>query len=147
MKTIILTTILAGILSITSLSAGTPKNVTYINVETTETGYTKEYVTYNEETSTVIIKVAYQYDLAGSVQNRTTYGWVENKGWKAIQKYDYKYNNKGQIDYIAFTKWDNKQKSWSNKCEQLKHEYNEEGKLMAVNKVEVNNNMDFMAQK
>lgn len=146
MKTIILTTILAGILSIANLSAQESANVTLCNTEITTTGSVKEYVTYNKETSEIINKITYQYDAANNIQKRTLYKWDNNEGWKAAQKYEYTYNNKKQVASVVHTKWDKKMKNWSNKADQLNHIYNTDGELMAVNRIQVDTQTALIAQ-
>lgn len=147
MKTFILTTILASLLSITNLSAGKPHRVVYKNVKTTETGYIKEYITYIEETSQIIDKIAYECDMNGNVHRRTFYKWDNRDGWKTIQKYEYAYNDERKVTCITHTKWDKKAKDWSAKEEKLNHIYNNEGRLIAVNQIEINNLSEFLIQK
>ncbi|MFV0419023.1 MAG: hypothetical protein ACK5KT_09875 [Dysgonomonas sp.] len=147
MKTFILTTILASLLSITSLSAKKPHEVVYKNVKTTEMGYIKEYITYNEETSQIIDKISYQCDEEGNIQKRIFYKWDNRDGWRAFHKYEYAYNDEKQITCITHTKWDKKTKDWSTKEEKLNHIYNNDGRLVAVNQVQINNFSEFLIQK
>lgn len=147
MKTIVLTIILTSLLSSTNISAVTPKNTIYNNIEVLENGYKKEYITYNEETSRIVSKITYQYDRKGNMQKRVFYKWDYDCGWKAIQKYEYTYNNEKRLNYITHTKWDKKSKNWATKSERLKHIYNNEGKLVAINKIQIDGNSELIALK
>lgn len=147
MRTIVLTSVLAALLSVASLSAKNPDVKVYSNVETTEIGCVKEYISYNEKISQVIDKYSYQYDADGNMEKKTFYKWDNEAGWVSIKKYDYVYNNKGNIDYMTFTEWDNKIGNWSLKGEQFIHIYDNNGVLTAIKQIQVNENENFMANK
>lgn len=147
MKTIVLTMILTSLLSITNISAITSKNIIYNNIEVTENGCKKEYIIYDEKASKIVSKITYQYDPKGYIQKRTFYKSDYDCGWKAVQKYEYTYNDAKHINYVTHTKWDKKSKNWATKSERLNHIYNNEGKLIAVNKIEINDNSELIHLK
>lgn len=132
MKTLILTIILATCLSITTLSAKNPKHTVYCNIETTEIGYIKEYTTVDDKTAQIANKISFHYNATGNVLKRTFYKWDNSAGWKAIQKYEYAYNDKKQVTCVTHTKWDKKLQNWSVDSERLNLVYDNEDKLIAV---------------
>lgn len=145
MKAIVLTSILAAFLSISNLSAANPNVKVYSNIETTEDGCVKEFISYNEKTSKVIDKSVYQYDASGNMQNKTIYTWSNETGWVSVKKYDYSYNGEGSIEYMTFTEWDNKAGNWSSEKELMAHIYDNEGNLIGVEKTKIDNS--YIAQK
>jgi len=135
MKTLIITSVLAAFVSVASLSAGTPKTKVYENIETTDAGCKKEYVTYNEAISRAENKTVYYYNSNGNLDNKTFYRWDNEAGWVLVQEYNYRYNNEGKVAYLTFTKWDNNK---SVQVDQLVHIYDNEGNFMAVEKINLN---------
>ncbi len=136
MKTSIITSVLVAFVSVMSLSAGNPRTTVYENVETTDAGVKKEYVKYNNEISAADSKVVYFYDADGKMDSKVFYKWNSQEGWVENQKYEYQYNNENQVSYLTFTKWDDKNKA---EMEQLVHIYDNDGNLMAVEKIDLNN--------
>lgn len=133
MKTSIITSILAAFLSVMSLSAGNPAKV-YENVETTNDGIKKEYITYNENISRAESKVVYVYDNKGYLNSKAFYKWNNEKGWLMSQEYNYSYNVDGKVAYLTFTKWDNNKA----RMEQLVHLYDNDGNFLTVESVNLN---------
>lgn len=146
MKTIILSAVATILFSIVNLSAANTQKV-YSNIEKTETGCVKEFITYDEAISKAISKSVYHYDANGNMQKKVSYVWDSKAGWEAVNKYDYVYNNSGNVDYLTYTEWDNNMSSWSSKIEQFIHVYDNQGGLLVVKHIKIDNNGEFMAQK
>lgn len=144
MKTTILTTLALIFISLTSLSA---QNVAvYSNVETTENGCQKEYISYNQDAGRPLTKTVFVEDTDGTTLNKTVYKWNQNK-WEALQKTEYKYNDDRQPVAIVFTKWDNTKNTWDSKAEHLSYTYDNKGEYMAMLQTSVNNTSDLLTAK
>ncbi|MBB4034383.1 hypothetical protein GGR21_000268 [Dysgonomonas hofstadii] len=135
MKTLIISSVLAALVSVASLSAGNPKTTVYENIETTDAGVKKEYISYNTKISQGENKIVYIYNSNGVLASKTVYNWNTEKGWVILKNYDYKYNVDGKLAYLNFTKWENNR---SVQAEQLIHIYDNEGNFMAVEKIDLN---------
>ncbi len=142
MKANIVTSILIAFLSIVNISAVEATTKVYTNAEVTEFGSIKEFTSYNPETSQAISKSVYQYDMKGNIQTKVLYKWDSNVGWIGTQKYDYNYNNDKQIVNLIYTEWDNNLNTWSTKSKQLVHVYSTEGDFLAIEQIEMNNDLD-----
>lgn len=143
MKPIILTSIIALFLSVANLQASEPIKV-YNNIETSESGTTKEYTFIDSSTSTVVKKNVYKYDNKGLLLERTLYKWNKNTGWSGAQKYQYEYNNSDILTNIVYTKWDKDMAAWSSISQHLIHIYNLDGKLLSIKQIEVDSSITNM---
>lgn len=128
MRTILLTSIFALFLSSINISASTQK-LKYSNIQTTENGTIKEYVTYDNLQSKAVDKTVYIFDKDENLLDRTVYKWDDNAGWVKMQKHNYSYDNEGKITYFTFSKWDNKQNIES---KEFTHLYDNEGNLLSI---------------
>lgn len=142
MRTIVLTTIFALFLSSISVSSATPK-LRYSNIETTENGTIKEYVTYDNLQSKAVEKTVYVFDNNENLVDRTVYKWNDNSGWIAMQKHNYSYNNEGRVAYFTFTKWNQDRNA---KSEMFAHIYDNEGNLLSIVKSK-SDDSDLITQK
>lgn len=142
MKALILTSVLA-LLSLTSVVAGNPKNV-LTNVENHENGYTKEY-TFTDENMRPKSKSVYEYAKCGHLQNKTTYKWDSEKGWTAEKNYRYEYGRDSKLAIMIYTEWDNELQAWSPKSQHQLHIYSLDGETVSIERIEVNNDINFYA--
>lgn len=147
MKTTILTSVFAVLVSITSLNA---KNVTtYSNVEMSSSVIKKEYVSLDKSTSTPLTKDVYFYDNKGKLESKNIALWSSEKGWVNAAKYEYQYTDNGKVSNVTYTKWDKGTNSWSDKAEFLAHIYDDNDNILSVEQVLIENNVDacFISQK
>lgn len=140
MKARILVSILAVVFSIAILNAGNPKTTKYINEEVTETSIIKDYTFVNSETLKALHRITYTYDINGVIQERVYYKWDNEKGWIGIQKHTYEYNADNKVAYLIHTKWDQNNNNWSDNSEYLAHIYNQDGKYLTRESIQVNTN-------
>ena len=137
MKSVFLTSILA-ILSLTSVVASNPKKKIFSNIENHNYGCTKEYVIADKNLKPDE-RAVFECDTKGKLLTRVFYKWDTKAGlWITIHKHDYNYNENGRVANVAYTRWDNKQQTWSSKSQHSLHSYDEDGKLLSVRQIEVN---------
>lgn len=116
MKTRILLSVLTVFLFTVNTYANKPETITLSNVEKTEAGCVKEFLSCDKETKAPLAKTVYQYDAEDRMQEKATYEWnSNNKEWVGIQKYIYSYDEKNQPTDLIILKWNKKAKDWSNK--------------------------------
>lgn len=140
MKTTILTSVFAVLVSVANLSA---RNVTtYSNVEVTSSGTNKEYVSIDNETSKPVTKELYDYGIDGKLEVKKISKWDDSKGWVNSSKYEYQYNEVGKVSNVIYTKWNEKTNSWSDKSEFLVHIYNENDEILSIKQIQIENNID-----
>ncbi|WP_081852565.1 DUF3836 domain-containing protein [Prevotella sp. 10(H)] len=119
MKTTILTSVFAVLVSIMNVSA---QNVNVLsNISNDETGTKKEYITVDKAYAP-LTKVYYFYDVNGNLKERTTSVWNNEKGWENRITYSYEYEIDNTLAYVAFKKWDNNTNNWSNNPEVIMNE-------------------------
>lgn len=139
MKTNIFFSLLAVVLlSTVTLNATNPNKKVYQNTEVTESGCTKEVISFKENTSEPDIKMIYYYGSAGDLQKKVMYRWSGDKGWSNYKKYDYEYNAKRQVVNMIYTEWDKKLEAWSPRSIQFVHVYDDNGEFFAMKKIENN---------
>lgn len=140
MKTTILTSVFAVLVSVANLSA---RNVTtYSNVEVNRAGTNKEYVSIDNETSKPVTKELYDYGIDGKLEVKKISKWDDSKGWVNSSKYEYQYNEVGKVSNVTYTKWNEKTNSWSDKSEFLVHIYNENDEILSIKQIQIENNID-----
>lgn len=144
MKAIVLTSILAVLLSVSGLHASEPKNRILNNQETTEFGVMKECISLDEITSKPLDRTVYLYNTTGQLQERICYVWNSKTGWTGSQRYEYEYNQNGQIANLIYTAWNKGLASWSPKSQHIIHIYNIDGSFLATKRIEVNNIEDSL---
>ncbi|MBK5720494.1 hypothetical protein JGH11_06385 [Dysgonomonas sp. Marseille-P4677] len=142
MKAIVLTSVLTILLSVSGLYANEPQNTILCNQETSEFGLKKECISLDKATSNPVGRTIYTYNTAGELQEKVCYVWDRSIGWTGLQKYEYEYNEKGQVTNLIHTAWNPTLASWSSKSQHILHIYNADGSLLAVKKVQVDNAKD-----
>ena len=120
MKARILTSVLVAVFAVSTVLAGNPKTNVYSNTEYNDNGYTKEYITMDNELKPEK-KTVYEYTNSDYMLEKATYKWDSEKGWVSVQKYTYEYDDKGELASLVYA------------------EYNREGKLLSAKQVAVNN--------
>ena len=116
MKTKILLSVVAAFLFSININAKNPETITFSNVEKTEAGCTKEFLSCDKDTKAPISKTVYQYDADERIQQKATYEWDgNNKEWVGIQKYIYAYDKDNNPLAPAILKWNKKAKAWNDK--------------------------------
>lgn len=106
----------------------------YSNINKSENGTSKEYIVYNNVNPQILTKVIYAFDLEGKRTERVLYLSDNKNKWIPIQMHSYKYNEEGRITDIIYTIWNKNKKCWNEKSDYLTHIYDNDGKLLAVNK-------------
>lgn len=135
MRTKIFLSLLIGLFITVGVSAKNPETTTFSNIETTASGSIKEFTTFTKDTNEPVQRSLYKYDLAGNIQEKVVYGWVNKRGWIGVQKLEYNYAN-GNSDKpteLIYTKWDTNTNDWSNKTKKVKYTYNEDGTSSVIN--------------
>ena len=147
MKTTILTSVFAVLVSIMNLSA--KDVITYSNVENNESGVKKEYVTLDDKTSIPLRKTSYFYDEKGRLLDRTIQKWNDKGGWVNLAKFEYRYNKAGRASMITFTQWNNKKKDWVNKSDIYTYIYNDSNEFLSIKREIVDNKIknELLTQK
>lgn len=116
MKTRILVSVLSVFLFTVNVNANDPETITFTNVEKTETGCVKEFLSCDKETNFPLSKTVYQYDAEDRIQEKATYDWDSNKKeWVGLRKHVYSYDENGQPTTPTVLKWNKKTKDWNNK--------------------------------
>jgi len=96
--------------------ASNPETITFSNVEKTESGCVKEFLSCDKETNAPLSKTVYQYDAEDRLQEKATYEWNESrKEWLGIKKYLYSYDENNQPTTPVLLKWNKKTNDWSDK--------------------------------
>jgi len=106
MKTRIFTSALVALFSVSIAFAGNPRTKMFSNTDVRDNGSTKEYM-FVDDNMRPETRSVYEYSTAGSLLEKTVYIWNTEKGWIAIQKYNYEYSGTGQISNMIYTEWDN----------------------------------------
>lgn len=147
MKTTILTSVFAVLVSIMNLNA--KDVITYSNMENNELGVKKEYVTLDDKTSIPFKKTSYFYDEKGRLLERTIQKWNDKGGWINLAKFEYRYNKSDKASVITLTKWDNKQKDWANKSSIYTYIYNDSDEFLSIKQETVDNKIkdELLTQK
>lgn len=118
MKTKILLSVLTIFLFTVNTYANKAETIIFSNIEKTEKGCVKEFLSCDKETNAPISKTVYEYDAEDRIQEKAIYEWNNNvKEWIGTQKYVYSYNKKDQslTPSVTVLKWDKKIKDWSDK--------------------------------
>ncbi|SBW01787.1 DUF3836 domain-containing protein [uncultured Dysgonomonas sp.] len=147
MKTTILTSVFAVLVSIMNLNA--KDVITYSNMENNELGVKKEYVTLDDKTSIPFKKTSYFYDEKGRLLERTIQKWNDKGGWINLAKFEYRYNKSDKASVITITKWNNKQKDWANKSSIYTYIYNDSNEFLSIKQETVDNKIkdELLTQK
>lgn len=93
--------------------AGNPETITLSNIEQTETGYVKEFLSCDKDTNTPIAKTVYEYDGEDRLLEKAIYNWDAKDGWVGSKKYVYAYDENNRPVAPQIIKWNNKTKKWS----------------------------------
>lgn len=107
MKARVLTSVLVAVFTVSTALAGNPKTKVYSNTEYKDNGYTKEYIAVNNELRPEK-KTVYEYANGDYMLEKATYKWDSEKGWVSMQKYTYRYNEKGELINQIYAEYDNK---------------------------------------
>lgn len=91
----------------------------------------KECILVDSKTLSPQQRIVYIYDENKLIKERISYLWNKVQGWKALQKYEYKYIDKRLAMYI-YTKWDRRNNDWSAESEYAIHNYDVAGKLLSI---------------
>ncbi|MBK5719298.1 DUF3836 domain-containing protein [Dysgonomonas sp. Marseille-P4677] len=140
MKTTILTSVFAVLVSIMNLNAKETK--TYSNVGSNESGITKEYITLEGKTLVPQEKVCYFYDKKGKILTRTLSIWDKEKGWINCGIHKYQYNEVNKLASMTYTKWNNNKEKWSEKMDMIIYLYGDNNELLSVKQIKEVNNTD-----
>lgn len=126
MRTKLFLSLLIGLFITVGVSAKDPVTTTFSNIEMTASGSIKEFTTFTKDTNQPVQRSLYKYDLAGNIQEKIVYGWVDNKGWIGIQKLEYTYENENadKPSQLLYTKWDVRTNDWSNKTKKVTYSHN-----------------------
>lgn len=144
MKTTILTSVFAVLVSVMNLSA---KGITvYSNVESNESGVKKEYIRLDETTSTPLEKTSCLYDRNGNVLIRTFSIWKGKQGWINYGTYNYQYNEANLVANITYTKWDEKNAAWSEKTDTMIYIYDNNGQFLYVKHEKTGTNINHSSE-
>lgn len=93
--------------------ASNPETITLSNIEQTETGYVKEFLSCDKDTNAPISKTVYEYDAEDRLLEKAIYNWNSSEGWVGTKKYAYAYNEDNQPIAPQIIKWDSKAKRWA----------------------------------
>lgn len=118
MKTKILLSVLTVFLFTVNIYANKPETITLSNIEKTENGCVKEFLSCDKNTNAPISKTVYRYDAEDRMQEKATYEWNSNeKEWVGTQKYVYSYEKDNQLSApsVSILKWNKKIKDWTEK--------------------------------
>lgn len=139
MKTTIFTLILLSIcISINCQNKDLNDLIIYNNTSKNENGTVREYIQYDKSISRISGKSIYTFDSTGTRTQRIHYIY-KNNTWVPVHKYDYVYNDHGQVSNVIYTKWNKRSDNWAQKSENMIHIYKNTGELLAVNKETINN--------
>lgn len=133
MKATILTTVFAAF--VLSINVNAQEVKTYSNVETTELGTLKEYISVDSETLAPLAKEIYSYDAEGKIVEKVISKWNGSKlSWENVSKYEYTYGNADSdiVTLVAYTKWNKSNKVWSDESEFMVNVYDENNNFMAT---------------
>lgn len=145
MKKLISTIILLVIVILTANAQGrNSNNKVYNNIENNRGGCVKEFTVIDGSTTQVLKKAVYTYNTQGNLQGKIFYRWHNTQGWIGTQKYEYEYNN-GKLENMIYTEWDKDIATWSAKSQHQIHIYGIEGELLAVKRIQVDNDHRLMA--
>lgn len=148
MNATILTSVLAAFVFCVNVSANNVK--TYSNVESSEFGTKKEYISVDSQSMTPQMKEYYHYNADGKIIEKTVSKWVDNsRGWVNSSRYEYHYGESGLVTAVSYTKWDDGKKVWEGNSEVLVNIYDEDGNFMASKQVKVTDKTNYLlvAQK
>jgi hypothetical protein len=97
----------------TTTYANTPETIVLSNIEQTEDGCIKEFLSCDKNTNAPLSKTIYRYDAEGRIMDKATYEWSGSKGWTGIQKYTYEYDA-NNLPIPSVVKWNRKSNNWDN---------------------------------
>lgn len=137
MKTKTLLFVIALLLSIVNVSASNTKTKIYSN----KVDNIKECIIFDNKTPKALRKIVYNYDPNGIIQERSLYMWDNTQGWVGLHKCSYIHNNKNKLVKVIYTKWDKKLVAWATTSQHPIYTYDVNGKLLAIEKEEVKNNL------
>lgn len=140
MKTrIFISALIIALLSTVAVSATEPERKVYHNIETSESGIIKEFVSFKKDN---IVsperKYINSYGTDGELQKKVMHYWSDREGWIAYKKYVYEYNDNKKVANLTYTEWDKKLGTWSPKSIQYIHIYDDNGNFLSMKKVENN---------
>ena len=115
MKTKNLLSLFVAFFFAVGIYASNPETITFSNVEKTETGCVKEFLSCDKETNAPIAKTVYEYDSENRLLGKAIYNWDNADGWVGSKKYLYAYDENNQPITPFIVKWDKKTKNWSDK--------------------------------
>lgn len=135
MRTKLFLSLLIGLFITVGVSAKNPETTTFSNIETTASGSIKEFTTFTKDTNQPVQRSLYKYDLAGNIQEKVVYGWIDKKGWVGIQKLEYAYENESadKPSQLIYTKWDARTNDWSNKTKKVTYSHNNNESSSTIN--------------
>jgi len=141
MKATLLTSVFVALFFSANLNANNVK--TYSNIESGEFGTKKEFVSVKSETLEPLKKENYCYDTTGRLSEKTISKWSYEKGWENVGRYEYRYNETGNVASVIYTEWNKVDNDWASKEYFLVHVYNENDEFLSVEQFEIgttNNN-------
>lgn len=133
MKATILTTVFAAL--VLSINVNAQEIKTYSNVESTDSGTTKEYISVDSETLAPLTKEIYSYDAEGKIIEKVISKWSDSDAeWANTSKYEYTYGSSDSelVAHVAYTKWSKSSNAWSDESEFMVNIYDENNNFMAT---------------
>lgn len=92
--------------------ASNPETITLSNIEQTETGYVKEFLSCDKDTNAPLTKTVYEYDAENRLLEKAIYKWDTNEGWVGSKKYVYAYDESNRPLAPQIVKWNKKTNEW-----------------------------------
>lgn len=137
MKTRILTSVLLIVIMLVCFNVCAQNKVVYDNIESYGAYIKKEFISVDKNTNTPLSKRVYLYNEKDQRVETIEYIWRNDlsAGWEALRKYEYEYSDNDLLIYTICSQWDSWKSKWSDNVEQITYNYNENGELIDVDKI------------
>ncbi len=132
MKATFLTSVLVALSFTANVNANNVN--TYSNIEATESGTKKEYISVNKESLKPLTKSFYNYDSDGRILEKTFSKWSYEKGWEVTGRYEYIYNDVSKVASIIYTDTN----GTDAKERLLVYLYDENDEFLSIEQIEIN---------
>lgn len=97
----------------------------------------KEFVSVESKTLEPLKKESYNYDVTGRLTEKTISKWSYEKGWENTGRYEYQYNETGNVANVIYTEWNKQDNDWASKEYFLVHVYNENNEFLSIEQLEI----------
>lgn len=124
------------LISVYSFSQNAKVNI-FQNHSNNEKGITKEFTEFESNTAKPLSKKIYVYNAKGKRTEEVIYKWDKRKGWVGTKMYTYIYTG-DKLTTLIYKKRDKQTGKWSNRSENMVYTYDNNGKLLSMKKIEVN---------